>query len=65
MTEAAQIRLTYIAGIRDDLSDYAETAKEKLGEALLDSASQAADTRVFSSRSISRVEMSAFPSLGW
>jgi YcaO-like protein with predicted kinase domain len=43
MTEAAQIRLTYIAGIRDDLppSDYRESAEEKLGAALLDAASQA------------------------
>jgi YcaO-like protein with predicted kinase domain len=47
MTEAAQIRLTYIAGIRDDLSDYAETAKDKLGAALLDAASQAAEPRAF------------------
>ena len=49
LTEAAQIRLTYIAGIRDDLppADYAETAQEKLGAALLDAASQAAEPRSF------------------
>jgi YcaO-like protein with predicted kinase domain len=49
LTEAAQIRLTYIAGIRDDLppADYAETAQEKLGGALLDAASQAAEPRSF------------------
>jgi len=41
LTEAAQIRLTYIAGIRDDLSDYAESASEKLGAALLDAVTQA------------------------
>ncbi len=49
MTEAAQIRLTYIAGIRDDLppSDYAESEQEKLGAALIDAMSQAADARSF------------------
>jgi YcaO-like protein with predicted kinase domain len=49
MTEAAQIRLTYIAGIRDDLppSDYTESAEEKLGAALLDAVSQAAEARSF------------------
>jgi YcaO-like protein with predicted kinase domain len=49
LTEAAQIRLTYIAGIRDDLppADYAETAQDKLGAALLDAASQAAEPRSF------------------
>jgi YcaO-like protein with predicted kinase domain len=47
MTEAAQTRLTYIAGIRDDLTDYAETAKDRLGAALLDAISQAADARSF------------------
>src|SRR5205823_10369885 len=49
LTEAAQVRLTYIAGIRDDLppADYAETAQEKLGGALLDAASQAAEPRSF------------------
>lgn len=38
LTEAAQVRLTYIAGIRDDLlaSDYQEPAGEAIGEALLD-----------------------------
>lgn len=47
MTEAAQIRLTYIAGIRDDLSNYTESAKEKLGAALLDAVSHAAEARSF------------------
>jgi YcaO-like protein with predicted kinase domain len=47
MTEAAQTRLTYIAGIRDDLFDYAESAKDKLGAALLDALSQAAEPRSF------------------
>ncbi|WP_027567932.1 MULTISPECIES: YcaO-like family protein [unclassified Bradyrhizobium] len=47
MTEAAQTRLTYIAGIRDDLLDYTESAKDKLGAALLDAASQAAEARSF------------------
>ena len=47
MTEAAQIRLTYIAGIRDDLLDYAESAKDRLGAALLDAVSQAAEARSF------------------
>jgi YcaO-like protein with predicted kinase domain len=49
MTEAAQTRLTYIAGIRDDLppSDYAETEPEKLGAALIDAMSQAAPSRSF------------------
>lgn len=47
MTEAAQTRLTYIAGIRDDLSDYTESAKEKLGAALLDAVSQAAEAHSF------------------
>jgi YcaO-like protein with predicted kinase domain len=47
MTEAAQTRLTYIAGIRDDLSDYAESAEDRLGAALLDAVSQAADARAF------------------
>jgi YcaO-like protein with predicted kinase domain len=48
LTEAAQTRLTYIAGIRDDLSDYTETTKDKLGAALLDAMSQAADAKPFS-----------------
>jgi YcaO-like protein with predicted kinase domain len=45
LTEAAQIRLTYISGSRDDLppTDYEETAGEKLGGALLDAASQAVE----------------------
>jgi ribosomal protein S12 methylthiotransferase accessory factor len=47
MTEAAQTRLTYIAGIRDDLSDYTESAKQKLGAALLDAVSQAAEAHSF------------------
>jgi YcaO-like protein with predicted kinase domain len=47
MTEAAQIRLTYIAGIRDDLSDYTESAKEKLGAVLLDAVSHTADAYSF------------------
>ncbi|RZN23280.1 YcaO-like family protein [Bradyrhizobium sp. Leo121] len=47
MTEAAQTRLTYIAGIRDDLLDYTESAKDKLGAALLDALSRAAEARAF------------------
>ena len=49
LTEAAQIRLTYISGNRDDLppSDYQETAREKLGGALLDAASQAVEPLSF------------------
>jgi ribosomal protein S12 methylthiotransferase accessory factor len=49
MTEAAQTRLTYVAGIRDDLppSDYMESAEEKIGAALLDAMSQAAAARSF------------------
>jgi YcaO-like protein with predicted kinase domain len=47
LTEAAQVRLTYIAGIRDDLSDYEESAPQKLGAALLDAASQSAEPRSF------------------
>jgi ribosomal protein S12 methylthiotransferase accessory factor len=47
MTEAAQTRLTYIAGIRDDLSDYVESDKDRLGAALLDAVSRAADARAF------------------
>ena len=41
LTEAAQIRLTYITGNRDDLpaSDYQESASERLGAALLDAVS--------------------------
>ena len=47
LTEAAQVRLTYIAGIRDDLSDYEESAPQKLGAALLDAASESAEPRLF------------------
>jgi YcaO-like protein with predicted kinase domain len=47
MTEAAQTRLTYIAGIRDDLQDYSESSKDKLGAALLDAMSEAAPPRAF------------------
>lgn len=47
MTEAAQTRLTYIAGIRDDLLDYTESAKDRLGATLLDAVSQAAEARSF------------------
>ncbi|HEX7587607.1 MAG TPA: YcaO-like family protein [Anaerolineae bacterium] len=49
MTEAAQIRLTYIAGIRDDIpaSDYVESVEEKLGAALLDAVSRSAEARSF------------------
>jgi YcaO-like protein with predicted kinase domain len=38
LTEAAQTRLTYIAGIRDDLSpaEYEETPEAQIGDALLD-----------------------------
>jgi len=38
LTEAAQTRLTYIAGIRDDLSpaEYEETPESDIGDALLD-----------------------------
>jgi ribosomal protein S12 methylthiotransferase accessory factor len=47
MTEAAQTRLTYIAGIRDDLLDYTESMTDRLGAALLDAMSQAAAARSF------------------
>jgi ribosomal protein S12 methylthiotransferase accessory factor len=49
MTEAAQTRLTYVAGIRDDLppTDYMESVEEKIGAALLDAMSQAAAARSF------------------
>ena len=49
LTEAAQVRLTYIAGIRDDLalSDYKDSSRHKLGAALLDAASAGAKPRVF------------------
>jgi ribosomal protein S12 methylthiotransferase accessory factor len=50
LTEAAQTRLTYIAGIRDDLppADYADSARQKLAAALLDAASQAVEPRSYS-----------------
>lgn len=49
LTEAAQIRLTHIAGSRDDIPgpDYQETAAQKLGAALLDAASSTAEPRRF------------------
>jgi ribosomal protein S12 methylthiotransferase accessory factor len=49
LTEAAQIRLTYITGNRDDLppSDYQESAADKLGAALLDAVSLDAQPRAF------------------
>jgi YcaO-like protein with predicted kinase domain len=49
LTEAAQIRLTYIAGNRDDIpsSDYHESLQEKLGAVLLDGLSQDAEPRAF------------------
>jgi YcaO-like protein with predicted kinase domain len=47
MTEAAQTRLTYIAGIRDDLQDYTESSRDKLGAALLDAMSEAAPAGAF------------------
>jgi ribosomal protein S12 methylthiotransferase accessory factor len=49
LTEAAQIRLTYITGNRDDLpaSDYQESVPEKLGAALLDAVSHNAEPRSF------------------
>jgi YcaO-like protein with predicted kinase domain len=47
LTEAAQVRLTYIAGIRDDLSDYEESPAQKLGAALLDAASESAEPGSF------------------
>lgn len=50
LTEAAQIRLTYISGIRDDLlpSDYKESPQQRLGAALLDAVSQSLEPRSFS-----------------
>jgi YcaO-like protein with predicted kinase domain len=44
LTEAAQIRLTYFSGVRDDLppDDYAHGSRERLGAALIDAASAAA-----------------------
>jgi ribosomal protein S12 methylthiotransferase accessory factor len=49
LTEAAQIRLTYISGNRDDLpaSGYEESREEKIGAALLDAVSQDAEPRDF------------------
>jgi YcaO-like protein with predicted kinase domain len=49
LTEAAQIRLTYINGIRDDLpsSDYQESPQQKMGAALLDAVSSSAVPRSF------------------
>ena len=49
LTEAAQIRLTYISGNRDDLpsSDYEESQQMKIGAALLDAVSQDQDPREF------------------
>jgi YcaO-like protein with predicted kinase domain len=49
LTEAAQIRLTYISGNRDDLasSDYEESQQEKIGAALLDAVSQDSEARAF------------------
>jgi ribosomal protein S12 methylthiotransferase accessory factor len=49
LTEAAQVRLTYIAGNRDDLvaSEYRESQDQRLGGALLDAVSAAAPGRAF------------------
>jgi ribosomal protein S12 methylthiotransferase accessory factor len=49
LTEAAQIRLTHITGIRDDLppAHYEEGLAQKIGAALLDSLSQSAPGRRF------------------
>jgi ribosomal protein S12 methylthiotransferase accessory factor len=49
LTEAAQIRLTHIAGIRDDLppSAYVETLGHRIGAALLDAASTGTNPRSF------------------
>jgi len=49
LTEAAQVRLTYIVGNRDDLpaSDYRESREQRLGGALLDAASVSAPGRAF------------------
>jgi ribosomal protein S12 methylthiotransferase accessory factor len=49
LTEAAQIRLTHITGIRDDLppSAYDETLGQRIGAALLDAASMATSPRAF------------------
>jgi YcaO-like protein with predicted kinase domain len=49
LTEAAQIRLTHIAGNRDDIlaPHYAELPEQRLGAALLDAASGASTPRRF------------------
>jgi ribosomal protein S12 methylthiotransferase accessory factor len=49
LTEAAQIRLTHIAGIRDDLppSAYEDTLEKRTGAALLDALSSAEHPRAF------------------
>jgi YcaO-like protein with predicted kinase domain len=45
LTEAAQVRLTYIAGVRDDLApaEYEEPPTEEIGYALLDALRQEVD----------------------
>ena len=45
LTEAAQTRLTYIAGIRDDLSpaEYEESSEDEIGDALLDALAMEAE----------------------
>jgi YcaO-like protein with predicted kinase domain len=49
LTEAAQTRLTYIAGIRDDLSpaEYAEAPGGEIGDALLDALAREAGLVLF------------------
>ena len=49
LTEAAQTRLTYIAGIRDDLSpaEYMETPGAEIGDALLDALAREAAPTAF------------------
>jgi YcaO-like protein with predicted kinase domain len=49
LTEAAQVRLTYITGIRDDLSlrDYEAQPTAEIGEALLDVLQQAGASHTF------------------
>jgi YcaO-like protein with predicted kinase domain len=49
LTEAAQSRLTYIAGIRDDLApeEYAEAPGAEIGEALLDALAREIEPVVF------------------
>src|SRR5581483_10381453 len=46
LTEAAQVRLTYIAGIRDDLApaEYADPPGAAIGDALVDALAAAAPT---------------------